>query len=269
MAKKKKSLIRRLALFVVGIFLLTLVSVFLIGFIWAGPLIEKALRVYGPEAFGADVKVEDVSLGLLGGSAELDGLVIGNPEGYNEPVAIDAQEIKIRLSLRSLFTDTVVIEDILISSPVITYEKKGSMTNIKQLQLNATTWAESLSDKEREAESDEPSTKVVIRRFRIENGTLRVKLAHLPAVPIKLADIERTDIGGEASDAQNFGHAAKDILASLQLNASDAVENADEAIEHAAKEALKRGKDMGKDVLKAGEKALDDAGGKLKGLFGQ
>jgi len=26
---------------------------------------------------------------------------------------------------------------------------------------------------------------------------------------------------------------------------------------------------MGKDVLKAGEKALDDAGGKLKGLFGQ
>lgn len=265
MARKRKRLITRLFLFLVGLLFLVLFTVLLAGVIWVGPAVKKAVEVYGPEALRAPVKVGDVSAGFLRGAVKVQNLVIGNPEGYREPVAIDARALRIRLRLRSLFSDTVVIEEILLDDPVITYEKRNGVTNLTQLQRNAMIWADSLSSKE----ADEPSRKVVIERFRIRNGTLRVKLPHLPAVPIQLPDIERRNIGGKGSDGQNFGHAAKDLLGSLQLNASDAVADAGDAIEKTAKDALKAGKDFGGKALKSGGKALDGAGDALKGLLGK
>ena len=259
--KKKRGFLLRCILFGAGLLFLFLFTLFLVGIIWVGPLVKKAVETYGPEALGAEVKVKDVSASVFGGTAEVDGLIIGNPKGYKEPIAIDAEALKIRLRLRSLFSDTVVIEDILLKSPVITYEKRKGVTNLTQLQENALEWAKSLSSE------DKPSKKVIIKRFRLVDGTLRVKLPDLPAVPVRLADIERKNIGGESDDGQNFGHATRDVLASLQLNAAGAVEGAGDAIEKAAKEALKAGKNVGKDVLNVGEKVLDDAGDALKGLF--
>ncbi len=262
--KKKKSLLKRCILFAAGLIFLLFLTLFLVGTIWIGPMAKKAVETYGPEALGAKVEVEDVSVGLFGGTAKLKGVVIHNPEGYKERIAVDAEEFIIRLRLRSLLTDTVVIENMVLKSPVISYEKHDGKNNLVKLQENAVAWAESLSDKEKD--EDEPSKKVIIKRFRIEDGTLRVKLPVLPAVPVKLADIERNDIGGE-SDDNNFGHATRDVIATVQLNASDTVENAGDSIQKAAKDALKASKDAGKDALKAGEKVLDDAGNKIKGLF--
>ena len=261
--KKKRGFLKRWILFASGLLVLLLLLLFLVGVIWVSPVVKKAVEVYGPEVLGAEVKMEDVDVGFVRGVAKIDGLVVANPEGYKEPIAIQAETLKISLQMRSVFSDTVVINDILLDSPVISYEKHKGVNNLVQLQKNAVAWADSLSD----GEKKESSTKVIIKRFRIKNGTLRVKLPALPAVPIKLADIERNDIGGEDSNAQNFGHATKDILASLQLNAADTVKNAGGSIEKAAKEALKTGENVGKDALKAGEKVLDDAGDALKGLF--
>ena len=78
--------------------------------------------------------------------------------------------------------------------------------------------------------------------------------------------------GGDGEDGgggQNFGHATKEVLASLYENSSEVVKNAGGAIEEKAKAALKAGEKAGKDALKAGEKAIDDVGDKIKGIFGQ
>lgn len=265
MARKRKSLVVRLILFLAGLLVVLFLTVFVAGLVWLGPLVERVVERHGPEALKAGVSVDEVDAGLLRGVVKARGLVIGNPQGYREPSAIDAKEVVIRLRMRSLFSDTVVIEDILLEAPVITYEKQRGVTNLTRLQDNALAWAQLLSDKE----ADEPSRKVIIQRFRIRNGTLRVKLPHLPAVPVKLADIERRNIGGDSGEGQNFGHAARDVLTSLQVNASGVVEGAGAAIEKAATDALAAGKEVGRDALKAGDETLEGAGNAVKGLFGK
>ena len=254
---------KRWMLFSCGLLVIALLLLLLIGATWFSPVVKKAVEVYGSEILGAEVAMDDVDVGVVSGVAIIQDLLIANPEGYKERIAIEAETLKIRLRMSSVFSDTVVIEDILLESPVISYEKHMGVNNLVQLQKNATSWADSVSD----VGKDEESTKVIIKRFRIKNGTLRVKLPALPAVPIKLADLERSDIGGQDSNAQSFGHATKDILASLRLNASDAVKDAGDGVEKLAVEALQAGENVGKDALKAGEKVLDDAGEALKGLF--
>lgn len=265
MARKKRNFLVRWILFLAGLLILVLFTLFLVGIIWVGPLVKKAVETYGPEALGAEVKVEEVDISLFSGVAKVRGLVVGNPEGFREPHALEMEDFRLDLKLASLRSDTIVIDDVLIRKPVITYEKHKGTTNLERLQENATRWAEKLS---KDKEDKEPK-KVIIKRLRIQEATVRVKLPHLPAVPIKLADIERTNIGEDKPEGQNFGHATKEVLASLTTNVSGAVNNAGDAIEKAAKEALKAGKNVGQDVLDAGGKVLDDAGDKLKGLLGK
>lgn len=255
--RKKKGSFKRRLMVLGAVCVLFLLLVFVAITVWLKPLIRKGVETYGPDIVDAELKVDEVTIGPYRGLADIKGLVVGNPEGFKEPTAIDAKSVEVRLRLRSLLTDTVVIKEILIEEPVITYEKGQGSDNLRHLQKNAMEWAKSLSSGDSES-----SKKVVIERFRVRNGTLRVKLPGLPAVPVRLADIERRNIGGESSDVMNFGQATEDLLGSLHLNASDAVAKAGDSIEKAGKEALESGKDLG-------DKAIKGAGDAIKGLFGQ
>lgn len=263
MARKRKGLLARLILFVVGLALVVLLCVFLVGVIWTGPLVKKAIEVYGPEALGAEVKVEKVSIGLFGATARARGVLIGNPEGWVEPHAMRVGTLEVRLRLRSLFTQRIVIEDILLEGLVLTYEKGRGTNNIAQLQANAAAWGEKLK-----SGKEGPSKQVVINRLRVRNGLLRVKLPHLPAVPIDISHFERRHIGGSDSGGVNFGQATRDVLGSLQDSASGLVRDAGDGIEEAARAALRTGKSLGGKTLDAGGKVLEDAGQAVKGLFG-
>ncbi|MDX1680643.1 MAG: hypothetical protein R3242_07925, partial [Akkermansiaceae bacterium] len=228
--RKKRSWIRRLVLALVGSFLLFLLSLFLVSTFLLGPLVKQAIERYGPEALGAEVEVGEVSVDIFRGVTRVESLVVGNPEGYSEPIAIVADHVEIKLDLISLLGDTVVIEDILIEKPVITHEKHKGVANLERLQANALGWADSLASQE---DGQESPRRVSVERLRILDGVLRVKLPYLPAVPVKLADIERTHLGGSRPEGQNFGHATKEVLGSLQENAAEVVQQAGSAIEAA------------------------------------
>jgi len=268
MARKKKGFFIRWILFLLGLLILAIFALFLVGIIWVGPLVKKAVETYGPEALGAEVKVEEVDISLFRGVAKVRGLVVGNPEGFSEPHALEMEDFRLNLKLASLRSDTIVIEDILIRKPVVTYEKSKGTNNLERLQENAMAWGEKLI-KDKEKDPNKEPKKVIIKRLRIQEGTVRVKLPHLPAVPIALPDIERTNIGEDKPGGQNFGHATKEILASLNMNVGKAVSSAGDTIEKAAKDALNAGKKAGKNALKVGEKAIEGAGDKIKGLFGK
>ena len=102
--KKKKAFLIRLALFLVGLVMTILLALFLVGIVWVSPLVKKAVETYGPEALGAEVKVEEVEIGLFRGTANVRGLVVGNPEGYKEPNAIEMENFQLNMSMQLLGT---------------------------------------------------------------------------------------------------------------------------------------------------------------------
>jgi hypothetical protein len=68
--------------------------------------------------------VDDVSLSILGGSVELEDLVINNPPGYEHEHLLKLGSAKVDVDIRSLMSDTVNIKSIMFDEVSLVIEQK-------------------------------------------------------------------------------------------------------------------------------------------------
>jgi uncharacterized protein involved in outer membrane biogenesis len=71
---------------------------------------------------GTAVTLEEVSLGLGTGRATLRGLTVANPPGFRAVNALALDEVEVRIDLRSLLADPLVIDTVRIVHPRVFYE---------------------------------------------------------------------------------------------------------------------------------------------------
>ena len=89
------------------------------------PWLKAGSRPWAPKVLGVPVTLEDVDIALLSGKnmrAGLTQLVINNPEGYETASAVSLPDIRVHVDWNSLLTDTVIVEEVLIVAPAITFE---------------------------------------------------------------------------------------------------------------------------------------------------
>ena len=70
--------------------------------------VKKAVEIAGPELMKVQVKLDSVNLSLLSGSGKVQGLVVGNPEGFKTPQAISVGAASLALQPASLLADKIV-----------------------------------------------------------------------------------------------------------------------------------------------------------------
>jgi len=58
--------------------------------VFLGDIVKKGVETVGPQITRVSVKLDEVHLTLLTGSASVKGLLVGNPEGYQPPQPISA-----------------------------------------------------------------------------------------------------------------------------------------------------------------------------------
>ena len=75
----------------IAVVVLAIVGLFLVGF-FLGGIVKSGVEVVGPKITRTEVALSGVSLSLLGGSATINGLVVGNPPGYKAKTALEASE---------------------------------------------------------------------------------------------------------------------------------------------------------------------------------
>ncbi|MCF7849443.1 MAG: hypothetical protein K9M45_11390, partial [Kiritimatiellales bacterium] len=122
---------------IIGLLVVVLiVAIVCVALFWLGPVVKKAVETVGPQATGVAVTVEKVHIRPLRGLVTIDGLFVGNPEGFANPSAVELKEFKVAVNLRSLMGDTIIVKEILIDAPQFTYERKLSTDNIKEIQKN-------------------------------------------------------------------------------------------------------------------------------------
>ena len=222
-------------------------------------LVKKAIETVGTEVAGVPVSVSEVQIKLGEGKAAIKGLSIGNPKGFTAPHAFRLGEISIALDTGSVTGNPIVIKDISVASPEVTYETGAQGSNIDAIQRNiaAKSGGGGKSEPAASSSSSDGGKKLVIDRLALTGGTLKL------ATPIpgaqasaKLGDIVLTGIGrsqGGASSAQ----VAEQVLGALTKGALKSVQN------------------MGLGGLvdgvagKAGSVVPGGAGDALKGVFGK
>ncbi|MBR6022356.1 MAG: AsmA family protein [Kiritimatiellae bacterium] len=150
-----------------------------------------------------DASVEDIDVSLFRDpTLSLVGLHIGNPEGFATPSLFDLDNVVVDLDMKSLFSDTIVVNRVLVESASLTYEQRLS-SNIGTLLEKF----ESDAEKEEEEKDSAPSKKVIIRDLQVNGTSVNLAVAgtmgHSATIP--LPSVHLTDIGAPKDDSDSSG----------------------------------------------------------------
>ncbi len=166
--------------------------------LWLSAMVRTTVVDIGSRLTKTTVTLETVHIGLLRGLVQLDGLEIGNPPGFKSPSAVRLGTARVRLDMRSALSDTVIIEEILVEAPDITFEGlPTSNLSVIQDNVNAAVPAGSSQPTGPPASG---SKKLLIKRFALTNGRVAASVGG-ESLRLRLPDIRLTDIGNETGGA--------------------------------------------------------------------
>jgi uncharacterized protein involved in outer membrane biogenesis len=161
-------------------------------------LVKAAIEKYGSEATKTAVRVERVHISLGGGSGTITGLTIANPSGFAAPTAFSLGEIHTAINTKALTDKKIVIDEVRILAPQITYEmntdKQGNLNVLKDNLVAATPKQTGPVEKKPEGKP----LVLTIRHVILQDAALHATLVPLnnKQYDLKLPKLEMTNLNG-------------------------------------------------------------------------
>jgi hypothetical protein len=246
-----------------------------------GSLIKAAVETYGREALQAKVTLAEADVSVKNGQGRLAGLVVGNPQGFATASALKLGEVKVTLDTARTTKDVIVLKEIVIAAPQVTYEMAmAGGSNFDALQKNAQAYAQKMGAggaKKDEKKGEGP--KLIIDNLYVRDGKVGVSHALLKGKQLDapLPNIHLKDIGKEKKGATPE-EVGERLMASISqgarsaagtLNVDKLIQDASGMAKGAAEGAAKAAGDAAKGATKALEGAGGAAGDAVKKLFGK
>ncbi|HET6528181.1 MAG TPA: AsmA family protein [Balneolaceae bacterium] len=177
----------RVLLYIFGIIVVIVVIGFIVLSFTVDGMVKSGIEEVGSEMLQTQVDVDDVSISILDGTGTIEGIAVQNPEGFSDSAAIKLQSIHLSLDLSSLLSDTVVIDTIIISQPMLFFEQKANgAVNLRKLTENIDMTSSSEGG-------------MIIDYLRVDEGLVKLsteigegRQAQVKFDEIVLADIGRT-----------------------------------------------------------------------------
>lgn len=172
---------------------------------YLGNVVKTAVETVGPTFTGGTVTLEHASVRPLRGHAMLKDLVVGNPEGFKTPSAIELGEFRVSLAPRSVLSSQILIHEVIIDGPVITLEMDGLKgNNLSAIQRNVEKASPAAAPEGEPPPAEAPAAaesakRVVIENLIIRNGKVRISSGAMlgSAITVPLPTIHLRDIGKE------------------------------------------------------------------------
>lgn len=185
----------------VGALIVAVVVVFVFVLSNLDSLIKDAVEKYGSESTQAKVTLNKVDISLKSGSGALRGLKVGNPKGFETPSAFELGGISVAIDTGTVTSDPVVIKEIVIDGPKVTYETTGTDSNIDAIKRNVDAYKKQYAGGGRQKGGEGP--KLVIENLYIKGGEISVSAGFLKgkSLTTPLPDIHLKDIGKEKKGA--------------------------------------------------------------------
>lgn len=135
MAKSGKKLVKVLgALGVVVVIGIVLIVVVVLGTI--DTLAKTAIEKGGTYATGVGTTVNSADISVFGGTFEMDGFKIDNPEGFTSPHFMGMADTRVALSIGSLAQDTIRLPELTLGGIDVYLEGTGSGANYNKILNN-------------------------------------------------------------------------------------------------------------------------------------
>jgi hypothetical protein len=244
--KKKWKLI--LGLTVVGAVVFILIVSLLLG-----NIIKTAAETIGPKATGTELKLDSVYFNVFSGNVSISGAVIKNPKGYDTQNAFELGHFNVSISLASLISDKLVVENIEIHNMKVTYEQALTTNNISEIKANVDKFGGKIENTNESEVGEKPkgeSTKLQVDNILIEDTQVSLSAKGLGAeATVTVPKIHIKNLGTEGE-----GITLEELLVTLMNAIAEGITTAATSIDT----------DGTVDALKEGSGKLID---KVKGLF--
>jgi len=229
------------------------VAALLIVYFYLGSIVKTGIETVGPKLTQCPLTVSSVRASLLSGSFEIEGLTVGNPEGFKTPSAIKLGRVRILVEMKTLWSDCIVVREIFIGAPDITFEKSLTGSNIATIQRNiaSTTGAGGSAAQPAPPAGGKPGKKVQIDRVTIRNGQINLSVAGVDgqALPVPLPEIVLEGIGKRGTGV-TLAEAAGEILQGLLKSVAHTVLKNPDVLKRSAEAAGNRIPDSASGLLK-------------------
>jgi len=150
-------------------------------------IVKSAIEDIGTEMTGTAVTVDRVLISPFSGKGRVTGFRVANPEGFDHEYALEVDDFAIELEIRSVFSDEVIVNEIVITTPAIIMEQKLTGNNINSILGNI-----------RSVSAGETTDKrLVIEHFLLTDGSVAMYLdiGGERSFHAEIATIELTDLG--------------------------------------------------------------------------
>lgn len=238
-----------------------------------GDIVKAGIETVGPRVTQTSLKVDAVSVSLLGGSAGVKGFVLGNPEGYKAPSAISIGKASVSLSPGSMLSDKIVIRSVEVRDAEITFEGNplgaNNLTKIMD-NVNALTASANKADAQANAAAapgaKKPAKKLEVDDFLISGAKVHANLITglvNKQITVTLPDIHFTGLG-KGSDGITTADLTQKVLHEITADTIKAltavVADLTKDLTGAAQDAVK---DAGKNATESVDKLKKGLGGFL------
>lgn len=189
-------------------------------------LVRTAVEKAGSEVTQVDVTLNKVKIEVTDGKAAMGGLQVGNPAGFKTDYAFQLGEISVALDTATVTSDTIVIKEIVVGEPKVTYELGPQGSNIDVIKNNVASHGGGGGSSGGGESSEGP--KVVIENLYIRGGEVNVSAVALggKAMTAKLPEIHLKDIGKDEGGA-GPAEVAEKVMAALTSRVGNVVGNLD------------------------------------------
>ena len=185
-------------------------------------LVKAAIEKYGSEVTQTAVRVDRVKIDLKQGAGGIYGLTVANPRGFDTKQAFSLGETSVKINLKSIGEDVIVIDAITVRAPKVMYEMNAAREgSLNKLYDNISKSIP--AGKAGKEESADAGPKLIIRKLVFEDGAVDARLVPLDnkTYSVKLPAINMANLG--APRGATGSALAKEILGRITKAAQEEV----------------------------------------------
>src|SRR6266566_371171 len=141
-----------------------------------GSLVKKGVETVGPQITRTEIRLDSATLSLLSGSGKLNGLFVGNPQGFKTESAIKVGSVTVGVTPASVFSDKVHVKEVNVQAPEISFEGGLKGNNLSRLLDNVQAATGGSGKVEAAPQSKAASRKLQVDDVVISGGKINLSM---------------------------------------------------------------------------------------------
>ena len=162
---------------------------------------------------------------------------MGNPKGFTTELALKVATIRLRMDPTSVASDVVLIHEVTIQSPDVTYESGAAGNNLESIQKNIESYVARFSGGKKDDSA--PKKKMIIENLYIRDARVNVNTALTIGKTLSspVPDLHLRDIGKREGGASP-GEVMKQVWGALMRSTGNVASKIGGAISEGARSAV-------------------------------